>query len=56
MRRRREHDQTHSKLARDLGAVLKAQYEALPVPRSDLLDDLMERLEAESSRPPRQLH
>jgi hypothetical protein len=52
---RRDDDWQHSKLARDLGAILKAQYEMLPTPRSDLLDELMERLDVESSKS-RQMH
>jgi hypothetical protein len=53
--RRSDDDKSHSKLARDLAAVLKAQYDALPTPRSDLLDELMARLDAECSKS-RRLH
>jgi hypothetical protein len=44
---REERRAARDKLREAIGAVLRKQYDALPTPRSDLLDDLMERIEAE---------
>jgi hypothetical protein len=37
----------NNELWREIGTILRKQYDDLPFPRSDLLDDLMERIEAE---------
>jgi hypothetical protein len=38
------------KLREEIGAILRKQYDALPMPPSDLLDRLMERIDAEEGR------
>jgi hypothetical protein len=35
----------NKRLSDEIAAVLRKQYDALPMPRSDLLDDLMERID-----------
>jgi hypothetical protein len=48
IRQRKEERRAASKrLMDEIAAVLRKQYDALPMPRSDLLDDLMERINAE---------
>lgn len=48
VRQKKEERRAVSKrLMNEIAAVLRKQYDALPMPRSDLLDDLMERIDAE---------
>jgi hypothetical protein len=36
---------TYKALGEKIGSILRKQYDALPMPRSDLLNDLMRRVE-----------
>jgi hypothetical protein len=54
--KKKERGAAYKGLREKIGAILREQHDALPVPRSDLLDDLMRRVEIECSKEKRQLH
>jgi hypothetical protein len=47
IRQKKEERRAAKRLSDEIAAVLRKQYDALPMPRSDLLDDLMEPIDAE---------
>jgi hypothetical protein len=45
--KKEERRAANKRLSDEIAAVLRKRYDALPMPHSDLLDDLMERIDAE---------